>query len=69
MAQIGMSSVPQVRMGIVGCATRLVGNHTYFKNNCTRISQIAFGFGSCNFLTATGTIILEFQLNVCDYLY
>ena len=54
--QIGMSGVPQVRVGIVGRAIRLVGNHTHFvqfKNNCTRNSQIALGFASCNYLTVT----------------
>ena len=28
--QIGMISVPQVRVGVVGHAMRLVGNHTNF---------------------------------------
>ena len=28
--QIGMSSVPQVRVGVVGRAMQLVGNHTHF---------------------------------------
>ena len=27
--QIGIISVPQVRVGIIGRAMRLVGNHTY----------------------------------------
>ena len=40
-----------------------------FKNNCTRNSQIALGFASCNYLTVTGTIIPELHSNVCDYLY
>ena len=40
-----------------------------FKNNCTRNSQIALSFASCNYLTVTGTIILELHSNVCDYLY
>ena len=30
VSQIGMSSVPQVRVGIVGRAMRLVSNHTHF---------------------------------------
>ena len=70
--QIGMSSMPQVRVGIVDCAMRLVGNHTHFhafKNNCTYNNQIALSFASCNYLTVTGTIILELHSNVCDYLY
>ena len=29
--QIGMSSVPQVREGVVGRAMLLVGNHTHFR--------------------------------------
>ena len=29
--QIGMRSVPQVRVGIVGHAMQLVGNHTHFR--------------------------------------
>ena len=43
--QIGISGVPQVRVGIVGRAMRLIGNHTHFcgKNNCTRNSQLALG--------------------------
>ena len=28
--QIGMSGVPQVRVGVVGHAMRLVGNHMHF---------------------------------------
>ena len=31
--------------------------------------KIPLGFASCNFLTVTGTIILELHSNVCDYLY
>ena len=31
MPQIGMSGVPQVRVGIVGRAMRLVGYHTHFR--------------------------------------
>ena len=45
--QIGMSGVAQVRVGVVGHAIQLIGNHTHFvqfKNNCTCNSQIAFGF-------------------------
>ena len=30
MPQIGMSGVHQVRVGIVGRAMRLIGNHTHF---------------------------------------
>ena len=30
MPQIGMSSVPQVRVGVIGHAMRLIGNHTHF---------------------------------------
>ena len=29
--QTGMSSVPQVRVGVVGRAMQLVGNHTHFR--------------------------------------
>ena len=29
--QIGKSGVPQVRVGIVGRAMRLIGNHTHFR--------------------------------------
>ena len=28
--QIRMISMPQVRVGVVGCAMRLVGNHMHF---------------------------------------
>ena len=31
MPQIGMSGVPQVRVGVVGHDMRLVGNHTHFR--------------------------------------
>ena len=31
MPQIGIGSVPQVRVGIVGRAMQLVGNHTHFR--------------------------------------
>ena len=31
MPQIGMSGMPQVRVGVVGCAMQLVGNHMYFR--------------------------------------
>ena len=55
MPQIGMSNVPQVRVGVVGRAMQLIGNHT----------QIALGFPLCNYLTVTGTIILELHSNVC----
>ena len=64
-----MSGVAQVRVGVVGCAMQLVRIFVQFKNNCTRNSQIALGFASCNYLTVTGTIILELHSNVCDYLY
>ena len=40
----------------------------YFKNNCTHNSNIALGFASYNYSIVTGTIILELQSNVCDYL-
>ena len=64
---IGMS---QVRVGVVGRALRLVGNHTHFHAIQVHIAvKITLGFASCNFLTVTGTIILEFHSNVCDYLY
>ena len=84
MPQIGKSGVPQVRVGVVGramrlignhthfCAMRLIGNHTHFcaiQDNCTCNNQIALGFASCNYLTVTGKIILELHSNVCDYLY
>ena len=39
-----------------------------FENNGTRNSQIALGFVSYNYLTVTGTIILELHSNMCDYL-
>ena len=29
--QIGKSGVPQVRVGVVGRAMRLIGNHTHFR--------------------------------------
>ena len=72
--QIGMSSMPQDRLGVIGRAMRLVGNHMHFvqfKNNCKRNSQncTQLRFTSCNFLTVIGTIILELHSNVCDYLY
>ena len=60
MPQIGMGGMPQVRVGVVGRAMQLVGNHTHF---------CAISFASCNYLTVTGTIILELHSNVCDYLY
>ena len=71
MPQIGMSGVPQVRVGVVGCAMRLIGmqSHAFLCNSSTCNSQIALGFASCNYLTVTGTIILELHSNVCDYLY
>ena len=28
---IGMSGVPQVRVGVIGRAMRLIGNHTHFR--------------------------------------
>ena len=31
MPQIGMGGVPQVRVGVVGRAMQLVGNHTHFR--------------------------------------
>ena len=31
MPLIGMSSVPQVRVGVVGWAMQLIGNHTHFR--------------------------------------
>ena len=66
MPQIG---VPQVRMGVVGCAMRLVGNHTHFRVIQVHVTvKITLGFASCNFLTVTGTIILELHSNVCDQL-
>ena len=52
--QIRMSSVPKVRVGIVGHAMQLIGTCTciYVElNTCN--SQIALGFASCNFLTAS----------------
>ena len=49
--QIGMIGVPQVRVGIVGCAKQLVGNHTHFRAIIVHV---------------TGTIILELHSNVCD---
>ena len=73
MPQIGKSGVPQVRVGVVGRAMQLIGNHMHFRAiqeyNCTHNSQIALGFASCNYLTVTGKIILKLHSNVCDYLY
>ena len=54
----------QVRVGIVGCAMGLVGNH-----GVHAAVKIALSFASCNYLIVTGTIILELHSNVCDYLY
>ena len=48
---------------------RLVGNHMHFCAILKCKVKIALGFASCNFLTVTGTIILELDSNVCDYLY
>ena len=31
MPQIGVSGAPQIRVGVVGRAMRLVGNHTRFR--------------------------------------
>ena len=31
VSQIGKSGVPQVRVGVVGRAIRLIGNHTHFR--------------------------------------
>ncbi len=42
VSQIGIISVPQFRVGIVGHAMQLVDNHinfVQFKSNCTRNSQ------------------------------
>ena len=55
--------MPQVRVGIVGRAMRLVGNHTHF-----HVIQESLGFALCIYLTVTGTIILKLHSNVCDYL-
>ena len=30
VTQIGMIGMPEVRVGVIGCAMRLVGNHTNF---------------------------------------
>ena len=59
LPQIGMSSVPQVRVGIVGHAMRLVGNHTHFHAICTCNCQIALGIALYNYLTVIGTKILK----------
>ena len=69
VSQIGMSGVPQVRVGVVDRAMRLVDNHTHSRIIVDVTVKIAFGFASCNFLTVTGTINLILHLNVCDYLY
>ena len=53
--QIRMSGIPQVRVGVVGRAM------------C--YAKIALGLALCNYLTVTGTIILELHSNVYDYLY
>ena len=66
-----MSSVPQVRVGVIGHAMWLIGNHTHVcaiqvhKYN----NQITLGFASCNYLTVTSTIILKLHSIVCNYLY
>ena len=61
--QIGMIGMPQVRVDVVGRAMQLVDNHTHFSCNSGIIVhvtvKIALGFASCNFLTVTGTIILN----------
>ena len=67
--QIGMIGVPQVRVGtVVGHAMRLVGNHTHFcaiQEKLYMQVKIALSFGLCNFLTVTGTIILELHSPKC----
>ena len=55
--------MPQVRVGIVGRAMRLVGNHMHF-----HVIQESLDFALYNYLTVTGTIIVELHSNVCDYL-
>ena len=65
--QIVMSGVPQVRVGVVGYAMRLVGiTHIFvqFKNNCTRNSQFALGFASCNYLTVTGMYNYAYRIEL-----
>ena len=38
------------------------------KNNCTRNSQIALGFASCNYSTVTSTIIFNYtQISLITY--
>ena len=69
--QIGIIGVPLVRVGVIGHAMRLVGNVSLCNSRITvhKIVKIALGFASCNYLTVTGTNILELHSNVCDYLY
>ena len=68
--QIYIIGVPQVRVGIVGPAMQLVDNHTHFCAILIHVTvKIALGFTLCNYLTVTGTIILELRSNVCDCLY
>ena len=46
-------------------------SHTFLCNSRIIVHitvKIALSFASCNFLTVTGTIILELHSNVCDYL-
>ena len=62
--QIGMISMPQVRVIVVGHAMRLVGNHTHFHTIYVHVTvKFALVFASRNFLTVTGTITLELHSN------
>ena len=72
MPQIGMISMPQVRVGVVGHAMQLVGNRAFLCNLIIILHvtvKIVLGFASCNYLTVTATVILELHSNMCDYLY
>ena len=72
--QIGMISMPQVRVGIVRSSCYAISrqSHAFLCNSRILVHitvKIALGFALCNFLTVTGKIILELHSNVCDYLY
>ena len=43
--------------------------HTFSCNPRIIVHVTALGFALCNYLTVTGTIILELHSNVYDYLY
>ena len=69
-SQIGTSSASWVRVGIVGLAMQLVGNHTHFcaiqLQECTHNSTLLVS--DCYIVTCTILIIPEFHSNVCTCL-